>query len=161
MVRQLWKRLLPASRPPLQPTLKPNAPKGSPNTASRASCSWREPFSQLSAEDTVLLVSTCSDKVDFVYTETGAEKLTWCQFNSTGSGQTSCGVFILTGRLPGFQSTLGDTHSLFKCPSASSSLFQPDTLWLSAFMLLSLCSLWLFKHKEGVRTEEQQESHLL
>lgn len=184
MAVQLWKRLLPAGRPPLQPTLKPNAPEGTPNTASRASCSCvqaprgpfsqtlRGPFSQLSAEDTVLLVSTCSDSVGFVDTEAGGRKLTWCLFNSAGSRRTSCGVFILTGRLPGFQSksvkqesTLRDTNSLFKRPSASSSLFQPDKLWLSAFMLLSepptRRSLLVFQHKEGVRTANQQESLII
>ena len=58
--------------------------------------------SQLSAQNTVLLVSTCSHRVSFVDSESGGRKLTWCLFNSAGSRRTSCGVFILrtTSRPP-------------------------------------------------------------
>lgn len=133
---QLWKRLLPAGCPPLQPTLKPNAPEGSPNITS---CPWvqppRGPFRQLSAADTVLLVATCSHRVGFVCAGAGGRTLTWCLPNSAGSGGTSCGVFILPGRLPGLQSknikqesTLREPNGLFKRLSVSSSLFQRDKL---------------------------------
>lgn len=151
MLVQLWKRLLPAGRLALQPTLKPNAPEGSPNTEGSISCSCiqtpRGTFSQLSAENTVLLVSTCSDRVaaqsQLCFTESGGGKLTWCLFKRAGSERTSCGVFIRRGRLPGFQSksvnwesTLRDTNSLFKRPSASSSL---SLLTNCDFLLFSSC----------------------
>lgn len=136
---QPWKRLLPAGRPTLQPTLKPNAPEGSPNTPilplTSVSCSRREPSLLL----LLLVLQTCS--------ESGGRKAPRCLSElATGGHHAGFSAQLAASQ----RSTTWRRH---KRPF-SALLFLHERLWLGlcvAVALLPVC--WFISQKEGVRMQ--------